>query len=138
LKQYPKRVRLERTTTVSFLKEALAILRVKAGAKHAAGTSVETAPLRKQSGKCALKVVRHPELDFGDDLIQPGESYHAEPVLRADIEETGDMSNVELIQSSGIKRLDFLFLTNVHRWKYAPRPGCGVIQSNISVTIDWR
>jgi outer membrane biosynthesis protein TonB len=83
-------------------------------------------------------VVRRPKLDFGDDHIQPGESYHVTSVSRVDIEESGDMTHVELTQSSGIKRLDSLLLTNIQQGKYAPRPGCGVIQSNTGITIDWR
>jgi len=137
LGQYPKRVRLERKTTVMFLKEALAILRVQAGARRVSGVSVETAPLREQAGNCKVKLVKRPELKFHDNLIQPGESYKGGPLLQMDIEESGDTTNVLLLQPSGIQELDMLLLADVRRWKYAPRPDCGVVQSNIAMTVDW-
>jgi TonB family protein len=133
--RYSKPMRLERTTTVIFLKEGLEILKVQAGARHISSTSVETAPLREQVGKCAVKLVKRPAVKFGDNLIQAGESYRATPVLRVDIEETGDVTNVLILEQSGIKRLDTLLLKNVAQWKYAPRPACGVLESNIAVTM---
>src|SRR5215469_189358 len=42
--EFPRRVRLERKTTVGFLKEALQILRVQAGAHQVANASVEMYP----------------------------------------------------------------------------------------------
>lgn len=137
LQRYPKSAGLERKTTEILLKEALEILKVQAGARHVSGESVETAPLRRLAGTCKLRLVKHPEPKFSDDLIQAGESYKSSPVLRVDIQENGEVTNVELIQPSGIQRLDALLLTNVHLWKYAPRSNCGVVQSNIAITIDW-
>jgi hypothetical protein len=137
LGRYPKDILLERTTTVLFLKESLEILKVQAGARRIESTSVETAPLRKQGGSCELKLLRRPAPNFPDDLIQSGETYRSTPVLRAQIEENGAVTNAEIIQQSGIKRLDVLLLKNIGQWKYAPRRGCGVVQSNIAITIDW-
>lgn len=137
LNEYPERVRLERTTTVGYLKEDLEILRVQAGARRVASSSVETGPLRDQSGECTVKLVQHPKFKFEDNLIQPGESYRGAPALRVDIEENGEIKNVELLSSSGIRRLDAVVLTDLTEWKYAPRPHCGVVQANIGITIDW-
>lgn len=134
---YPKETQLERDTTVMFLRESLEILKVQAGARHVSSTAVETAPLRKQTGNCALRLLHRPELKFGDDLIQTGEPYRNTPVLRVDIEEDGAITSPKVIQPSEIKRLDARLLQNVSRWKYAARPGCGVVQSNIAITIDW-
>ena len=128
---------LERTTTVGYLKEDLEILRVQAGARRVASSSVETGPLRDQSGECTVKLVQHPKFKFEDNLIQPGESYRGAPALRVDIEENGEIKNVELLSSSGIRRLDAVVLTDLTEWKYAPRPHCGVVQANIGITIDW-
>lgn len=94
-------------------------------------------PLRQQTGSCKLKLVHRPLVKFPDDLIQTGETYRNTPVLRVDIEEVGAITNAQLIQPSGIKRLDALLLQNVSQWKYAARPGCGVVQSNIAITVDW-
>ena len=137
LNRYPERVRLERTTTVMFLKENLEILRVQSGSRRVASTSVETAPLRNQAGECTVKLVQQPKFNFEDNLVQPGESYRGTPVLRADIEENGDVRNVELLSASGIRRLDTLLLTDLGDWKYAPRPHCGVVKTNIAVTVHW-
>jgi TonB family protein len=137
LQQYPMRMRLERKTTELLLREILEILKVQAGARRISGQSVETVPLRQLAGNCQLRTVKHPEPKFGDNLIQAGESYRGSPVLRVDIEENGDVTNVEVIQPSGIRRLDALLLANVRQWKYGPRSNCGVVQSNIAITIDW-
>jgi hypothetical protein len=137
LKKYPARVRLERTTTISFLNEDLEILRVRAGSRHIASTSVETAPLRHQVGECTVKLVQHPKFEFDANLVQTGESYHGAPVLRADIEENGNLSNMQLLSRSGIRRLDGVLLKDQSEWKYAPRPRCGMVQANIVISIDW-
>jgi hypothetical protein len=137
LNEYPKRVRLERTTTVGFLKEDLEILRVQAGAHRIASASVETSPLRDQSGTCAVKLLHRPKFDFGENLIQPGESYRGAPTLRAVIDESGDVGLVELLSRSGIQRLDAQVLKDFNEWKYAARPHCAVVEANIVVVIDW-
>ena len=134
---YPKETKLERDTTVMFLRESLGILKVQAGARHVSSTAVEAAPLRKQTGNCELRLLHRPEIKFGDDLIQTGETYRNTPVLRVDIEEDGAITGAQVIQTSGIKHLDALLLQNVSQWKYAARPECGVVQSNIAITIDW-
>jgi hypothetical protein len=135
--QYPKRVRLERTTTLIFLKEAMQILKVQAGARHISSTSPETSPLREQSGKCAVKILKRSDVKFPDNLIHPGESYSGAPVLRINIEENGEASHVQLLHPSGIRRLDAVLVSDVHQWKYEPRPACGIVEANVVFNIDW-
>jgi hypothetical protein len=137
LMKYPARVRLERETTISFLNDDLEILRVRAGSRHIASTSVETAPLRHQAGDCAVKLIQQPKFEFVANLVKPGESYHGPPVLRADIEENGNVSNMQLLSRSGIRRIDSVLLKDQSEWKYAARPNCGTVQANIVLTIDW-
>ena len=137
LAQYPARVRLERATTTGFLQEALRTLRFQAGARHISAVTSETSPLREQPKKCTVKILKHPEPKFPDNIIQRGESYLGRPVLRVTIEENGDASHVQLLQSSGVHRLDTLLLTDILQWKYAPRLGCGIIEANVVVNIDW-
>ena len=137
LKRYPGRMKLERSTTVMYLKEDIEILMVQGGARRVAGLSIETAPLSDQSGACAPKLLRHPELKPGEILVQPGESYAGPPVLRADIEEDGKVMNLQLLSSSGIRRLDAILSANGKQWKYAPRPHCGSVPANIVVTVGW-
>jgi TonB family protein len=135
--RYPKELQLDRNTTVMYLGESLEILKVQAGARHISKMLVETAPLRQQSDSCKPRLVHRPHINFPDNLIRTGETYRSTPVLRMDIEEGGGITNAEVIQDSGIKRLDALLLQNVKQWKFAARPGCGVVQSNVAITIDW-
>ena len=137
LAQAPARVRLERATTTAFLQDALQILRVKAGAHQISALSPETSPLREQSGKCAVKILKRPELKFPDNMIHSGESYNGAPVLRVTIEENGETSHIQLLHPSGIRRLDAMLASGVRQWKYAPRPGCGIIEANVVYNIDW-
>ena len=137
LAQYPARVRLERSTTTGFLQEALRTLRFQAGARHMSEVTPETSPLREQSGKCAVKILTRPEPKFPDNTIQRGESYLGRPVLRVTIEENGDTTNIQLLQPSGIRKLDAILVSDARQWKYAPRPGCGTIEANVVYNIDW-
>jgi TonB family protein len=142
LKEYPSRVKLERDTTLYFLKEDLEILRVQAGADRVADTSVGTYPLsslRDQSKACKITLSHEPKFDFGDNLIQPGEHYRGSPTLRADIDENGNVKHVELMSGSGIQRLDAGVLAEVSKWKYDVRPPqCGTMAANIVVTVHWK
>jgi outer membrane biosynthesis protein TonB len=54
-----------------------------------------------------------------------------------DIDENGDVKHVELTSPSGIQRLDNALLGEVNKWKYAVGPGCGAIQADIGVIVDW-
>jgi TonB family protein len=137
LAQYPARVRLERATTTSFLQQALQTLKVQVGAHHISAVTSETAPLREQSGKCAVKILTRSEPKFPDNILQRGESYLGRPVLRVTIEENGDTTHVQLLASSGVHRLDTLLLTDILQWKYKPRPRCGTIEANVVFNIDW-
>lgn len=135
--QSPARVRLERATTTGYLQEALQILKVQSGAHHISAISPEVAPLRQQLENCTVRIVKRPDLKFPDNLIHSGETYKGEPVLRITIEEDGKTAQVQLLQRSGIRRLDAMLVSNVRQWKYAPRPGCGDIEANVVFNIDW-
>ena len=137
LAQYPARVRLERATTTGFLQEALRPLRFQAGARHVSAVTSETSPLRDQSGNCAVKILKHPELQFPDNLVHSGESYNGAPVLRITIQERGDTTDIQLLQRSGIRRLDAMLVSYMRQWRYAPRPGCGDIEANVVFNVDW-
>lgn len=136
LKRYPKQVRLDRSTTVMFFKEDIETLMVKAGARRVAKATFETAIFPHPSAACTPKLVQHPQIKPGEVLVQPGESF-AEPILRVDIMETGVVTNIRLLSSSGLRRLDAILSSPGTKWKYAPRPHCGSITADIGVTIDW-
>jgi len=109
----------------------------KQGRAHISAVTSETSPLREQSGKCAVKILKRLDVKFPDNLIHSGESYNGAPVLRINIEENGETSHIQLLQPSGIRRLDAMLVSNVRQWKYAPRPGCGIVEANVVVNIDW-
>jgi hypothetical protein len=136
LRLYPKRVELERSTTVMFFKEDIETLMVQAGATRVAKAVFETATLREQSGACTPKLLQHPEIKPGEVIVQPGEPF-SEPVIRAHILENGEVTNIQLLSSSGLRRLDAILSAPSNQWKYAPRPRCGSVPANIVVTIDW-
>lgn len=137
LAQYPARVRLERATTTGFLQEALRTLRFQAGARHVSAVTPETSPLRDQSGNCAIKILKRPDVKFPDNIVHSGESYNGAPVLRVNIEENGETTHIQFLKPSGIGRLDAMLVSNVRQWKYAPRPGCGDIEANVVFNVDW-
>ncbi len=59
------------------------------------------------------------------------------PVVACQILESGEVVNVALKQSSGIRDKDNLALRWVKQMKYNERPGCGVVETNMGVTIDF-
>ena len=62
LNEYPKRARLERTTTVGFLKEDLEILRVQAGAHR-----MWTTAIAKEIGEFGVMDIRTPDSLYGNN-----------------------------------------------------------------------
>jgi len=68
----------------------------------------------------------------------PKESYKRSPLVKYQIQEDGGVSDATITHSSGVADIDKKFLDAVAHWKYKPRPaGCGVIENEMSVTIDW-
>jgi TonB family protein len=68
----------------------------------------------------------------------PGESYKNSPALKFQVNEDGTVSGVKLTRSSGVSDIDKHVVAAVSHWKYKPRPGCGIIDTEMSLTIDWR
>jgi hypothetical protein len=58
------------------------------------------------------------------------------PVVGFQILESGEVVNIFLMQSSGIRDKDNAALEWVKRTTYNNRPGCGTIESQVGVTID--
>lgn len=69
LTRYPRAMRLERSTTTMYLKEALEILKVQAGARRISDISVETEPLRNEIGNCKPKIKLRPKAKFNESLV---------------------------------------------------------------------
>jgi TonB family protein len=73
-----------------------------------------------------------------DFKLLPNESYKKLPHFKYVIQGEGTVSDVKITRSSGVADIDKTLLDAMARWKYKPRPaGCGIIESEMSVTIDF-
>jgi TonB family protein len=88
--------------------------------------------------ECAKLIRLHGSFPKGPFKFLPKESYKGSPLIKYQIQEDGTVSDVLLSRSSGVADIDKKILNAVVRWKYKPRPaGCGIIETEMSVTIDW-
>ena len=70
--------------------------------------------------------------------LLPTEHYRQHPVVSYNIEEDGRVTNVKLVRSSGVPRIDKDFMEQTALNRYKPRPaGCGLIETKMDLTIDW-
>jgi len=88
--------------------------------------------------RCAPKVIsgkerKTPEFHFGR-----GETYRNSPVVAYEILEPGEIAHPSLKGSSGVAEVDQYALGWVQQLKFNNRPGCGVVESMVDVTIDFR
>jgi TonB family protein len=73
----------------------------------------------------------------GPFTLLPTESYKGSPLIKYQIQD-GRVSDAKIARGSGVADIDKKVLNAVARWKYKPRPvGCGIIETEMSVTIDW-
>ena len=86
--------------------------------------------------RCGATKLQGPFLDFKNVKMQPGERYRS-PSVRYQINEDGTVSNVKVLRYSGVKDIDQQLAAAVSNLKFAPRPGCPAIISEMAVTIDW-
>jgi len=56
--------------------------------------------------------------------------------VKFDILEDGSVANVKIVRSSGVSDLDKRLVSSVNRLKYKARPGCGIVESTMVITID--
>jgi len=88
--------------------------------------------------ECTKTTRVHGSFPKGPFKTLPNESYKRPPIIKYEIQEDGTVSNATLTRRSGVADIDKKFLDAISRWKYKPRPaGCGVIENEMSVTIDW-
>ncbi len=80
----------------------------------------------------------HGSFPKGPFKFLPKESYKRSPLIRYQIQEDGGVSDVMVTHSSGVADIDKKVLDAVAHWKYKPgAAGCGVVENEMSVTIDW-
>jgi TonB family protein len=72
-------------------------------------------------------------------VMQKGEkSTGYVPLVSFEILESGEVSNVQLKRSSGFANVDKYALDGIRNTKFNSREGCGVIETEATVNIDWR
>ncbi len=115
-----------------------------APATHSAELSSPTANTGTKPGdsydvkKCRPKIIREGETP-SQVHIKPGEKPTGyDPVVAFRVLETGDVIDVVLKRSSGVRDKDNFALTSARGMKFNSRPGCGTIESEASATIDLR
>jgi TonB family protein len=89
--------------------------------------------------RCTPKVVSHASPPKQESIhIRPGEkSTGFSPIIAFQILETGEVTQAHIKRSSGIAYIDIRALKWIRGTKYNPRSGCGVIESEASISIDW-
>ena len=90
--------------------------------------------------RCTPKLVSHAPSPRQESIhTRPGEkSTGFSPIIAYQILDTGEVTHAYVKRSSGIADIDTHALTWIRGTKYNPRPGCGVIESQAGVSIDWR
>jgi TonB family protein len=87
---------------------------------------------------CGTVPKEHGSFPTGPFKFLPNESFKRSPTVKFSINEDGTVSNAKIVHSSGVRDIDRKLLDAVSNWKYKPNPGCGVVQTEMVVTIDWR
>jgi len=90
--------------------------------------------------RCTPKVLSHARQDKTSRiLVRKGEkSTSYSPIVAFEILESGEVANAIVQRSSGIANVDEYALTWVRQTRYSKRSGCGVVETQADVTIDWR
>jgi TonB family protein len=88
--------------------------------------------------RCAPKLISKSSARSLDLPFRKGKKYRHSPVVAFQILESGETANAILKRSSGVPEVDKYALKSVHESKFNPRPGCGVIESSMDITIDFR
>jgi TonB family protein len=97
----------------------------------------DNAQEKKVPPECAAAHRAHGSIPDKPFKFGPGESYKRAPVVKFQINEDGAVSQAKIVRSSGVSDIDAKVLEAITKWKYKPRPGCGVLDSEMSVLIHW-
>ncbi len=89
--------------------------------------------------RCTPKVVSRARRPKQESIhIRPAEkSTGFSPIIAYQILDTGEVTQAHIKRSSGIADIDTHALNWIRGTKFNTRSGCGVIESEASVTIDW-
>lgn len=102
------------------------------------GLRAQTPTKKAYPKECVPKLVSRGSAPIGPFRFLANESYKRGPVLKFQINESGSVTNVELIRSSGVTDIDKHVLNYISKWKYKPRlQFCGIIDSEMSIIIHF-
>jgi TonB-like protein len=128
--------------TKSLIYALAATLLVFAYANHSLGQGEKKPGKSKEEkelvARCKSRLIKSgpaPEpnkWEWGKD-----ETYRGGPVISYTIEEDGNVTNVRLKRSSGVRKIDAYYLASVRGRKYQAMPGCPGIETTESMTIDF-
>ena len=89
--------------------------------------------------RCTPKVVKHApipkHLTVGAQKGERATGYS--PLISFQILESGEVTSARVRRSSGFAKVDKYALEWIRRTKYNARSGCGVLDSEASVSIHW-
>ncbi|MGH9714739.1 MAG: TonB family protein [Candidatus Acidiferrales bacterium] len=74
----------------------------------------------------------------GPFKFAPTEGYTGPATVKFAVGENGKVSDVHLTRSSGVRDIDQKVVEAYSGWKYTAKPGRPVIESEVSVIVDWR
>ena len=87
---------------------------------------------------CAPKVISSKERKSSGFKFGNGESYKNSPVVAYEVLESGEVAHYTLKRRSGVADVDKYALWWVQQLKFNKRPGCGVVESTVDITFDFR
>ena len=88
--------------------------------------------------RCAPKLISRPAHAKSPEFkFREGEKYKHSPIVAFEILESGEIAHSWLKRGSGVADLDKYAMQWVREFKYNKRPGCGVVESEVGVTIDF-
>ena len=89
--------------------------------------------------RCSPKVVKKSPMPRGSKPFRKAgeEPSKFPPIISYEILESGEVRNARVKRSSGFSGIDEYVLNWVQSRRYNSRPGCGVIETEEAVTIDW-
>jgi TonB family protein len=98
-----------------------------------------TADREDLAKRCAPVIIKRSKAKQKSVRVRKGEkSTGFSPLIAFQIAESGEVINAHVKRSSGIRDIDDSALNSIQSTKYSARPGCPVIESEASVTIDFR
>lgn len=104
--------------------------------------SVRVEPIAQQYAvkACQPKVVQQRSVDDRKVLRVRKEDHPTgfSPIISYQILETGEVAHAQVKRSSGVAEMDSYALRSIQRTRFNRRPGCGIIDANADVTIDFR